>query len=108
MLKIRDYTVYDLMVLQLQLLWVFQTACYRGKEGGVLRRQRTITLMSQKTLYFILQKYCRRHKLYKLTLCVVWLRLTLQKLPPVCEKCYFSLAEARKKRKIFSRTLLGA
>jgi hypothetical protein len=24
---------------------------YRGKEGGVLRRQRTITLMSQKTLY---------------------------------------------------------
>ena len=56
MLKITDFTVYDLVVLQLQLLWVFQTACYRGKEGGVLRRQRTITLMSQKTLYFILQK----------------------------------------------------
>jgi hypothetical protein len=33
MLKITDFTVYDLVVLQLQLLWVFQTACYRGKEG---------------------------------------------------------------------------
>jgi hypothetical protein len=67
----KDYGLHSLRpgsAIQLQLLWVFQTACYRGKEGGGLRRQRKITLLSKKTLYFILQKQCRRHKLYKLTL----------------------------------------
>jgi hypothetical protein len=56
---------------------------------------------------FILEKQCRRHMLCKLTQCVVWLRMTLQQLPAVCEKCYFPLAGARKKRKMFSHTLLG-
>ena len=60
------------------------------------------------TLYFMLQKQYRMHKLWNETLCVVWLRLTLQQLPAVCEKCYFPLAEARKKWKMFSHTLLGA
>jgi hypothetical protein len=35
------------------------------------------------------------------------LRLTLQQLRAVFEKCYFPLAETRKKRKMFSHTLLG-
>jgi hypothetical protein len=60
------------------------------------------------TLYFMLQKHYRMHKLWNETLYVVWLRLTLQQLPAVCEKCYFPLAEAPKKRKMFSHTLLGA
>jgi hypothetical protein len=29
------------------------------------------------------------------------------RLPAVCEKCYFPLAEVRKKRNMFSHTLLG-
>ena len=82
--------------------------CWWTEDGG-LRRKRTIILRSQNlTLYFMLQKQYRMHKLWNETLCVVWLRLTLQQLPAVCEKCYFPLAEARKKRKMFSHTLLGA
>jgi hypothetical protein len=74
-----------------------------------LRRQRRIILWSQKfNSLLMLQKQYRMHKLWNETLCVVWLRLTLQQLPAVCEKCYFPLAEARKKWKMFSHTLLGA
>jgi hypothetical protein len=99
---------------------VFYLSClgYRGiiiiyicwwTEDGRLRRKRTIILWSQNlTLYFMLQKQYRLHKLWNETLCVVWLRLMLQQLPAVCEKCYFPLAEARKKRKMFSHTPLGA
>jgi hypothetical protein len=62
--------------------------------------------MSLLTLYCLLLSLCR---VYDITSSIVvgcggW----LQRLPAVCEKCYFLLAEVRKKQKMFSHTRLGA